>query len=262
MKRLAFPLLMLPAILGLVVAWPRGAVREAQAAPAWGGNCMSCHAQVIPSPLVVVNNDTAADPDEGLTGAPDRGTLKVFHGFTGRANRLELRVTGLAAGDTYAVQLKRLRFPGVTQSAELPHFPDCDWPEWGDVPSYYTDPAIAYTAGAGPTQFAYALEVYAGAAYDYFDLVLAVAGKSAADDALFYGEEHVYLQVVRPGDLDLNGAVEVPDFWLLMDVLGSPGVQIPPAGTDLAVFVLADIDDDEDADLGDFAQFQAAFTGE
>jgi len=247
----------LPLVLG-VLLWR---TRAAQAAPAWGGNCLSCHAQVSPSPLVVVDPDTLADPDETATGAPDRGTLKVFYGYRGRANRLTARVLGLSPNDTYAVQLKRLRFPGVVSGGTLRYFPDCAWPEWGDVPAYYTHPAVAHRAPTGPSEFTYLIEVEPNAAKDFYDLVLAAGGKFAADDQLFYGEEHFYLQVVDPGDFDDSGTVNITDWAIFRPCLAGPDVTTAPPFCDPLAFTLADLEDDEDVDLADFAQFQQLFNG-
>lgn len=187
MKRLA----LLPVVLLLVP----GAARVAWAEPAWGANCLSCHDGLLSETVYVFGEDTEADPDESATGAPDRGALKVFEAFRGEIRTLQAEVLWLDPDDTYAVELKRLRFPGVEDGGELTYGADCAWAEWTAPGDYYSDPVVKYDWGSGPTVFAYDIEVHPDAPYDYYDLVFAVAGKFHADGSLFYGEEHFYLRV-------------------------------------------------------------------
>jgi hypothetical protein len=180
--------------------------------PAWGGNCLSCHGLLQTGVVRVFGEDGMADPDESGTGAPDHGLLKVFRTLRGRTKSLRVEVTDLAVGDTYAVELKRLRFPGVESGRHLSYGADCDWPEWGTPGNYYTDPAVAYRWGPGPTTFSFDIEVKLDSGRDYYDLVFAVAGRFHDDWQLFYAEEHFYLQVWgKPGDLNCDGQVNAKD---------------------------------------------------
>jgi len=200
------------------------AVRAASAAPAWGGNCLSCHGQLLPQTLSVFDYDTLADPDESLTGAPDRGILPVFQAARGQVRPMRLQVSGLAEGDRYAVQLRRLRVPGVEIGGRLYYFADCDWAEWGEQASYYTEPDIGYTWGDGPEQFSYEIRVEPASTYDYYDLVFAVAGRLEPEGELFYWEEHFYLQVfnVVPGDVNCDGLVNSFDIDAFVQALTDP----------------------------------------
>jgi len=257
MKRVALvplvTLLLLPVgLTWLVVGQPS----EAVAAPAWGGNCLSCHSLLTPSPLTVARHDYVADPAEGAGGGPDRGPLKTFIGFRGRTNVLRAHVAGLEPADRYAVQLQRLRFPGVGHGGRLSFTPDCTWPEWGDGAPYYTNPAVAHAAESGPSDFAFEIDVAATAPRDFYDLAFAVGGKGGADDVLFYGEEHFYLRVVEWGDLNDDGSANAADLPLFAQALAGPGVTTPPTGSTAETFALSDLDADEDADLADFAVFQ------
>jgi hypothetical protein len=261
MKRTAYRVIVLVLALPVALAVVLCTAAPATAAPAWGGSCLSCHAQVSPSPLAVVRADALADPDESFTGAPDRGPLPVFYGFRGRTNRLEAEVVGLEPNDAYAVQLTRLRYRGVESGGRLSYFPDCNWPEWGDTAAYYTDPEISYHWGTGPTQFTFNLDVEPNADRDYYDLVLAVAGKFASDGTLFYGEQHFYLQALQPGDIDGDGATGWWDFFFVSTAIGGPDVTELPPHCDPLTFSLADLDDDGDVDLMDIALFQVAYGG-
>ena len=181
-----------------VVLLTCGFARPASAEPAWGANCLSCHGGLVPETLFVFGEDTVADPDESATGAPDRGTLKVFEALRGTTKTLQVEIVWLDPDDTYAIELKRLRFPGVENDGELLFTGDCAWAYWGEPGQHFSDPAVRYRWGTGPTTFAFDIDVHADALFDYYDLVFALAGKST-DGGLFYAEEHFYLQVI-PGD--------------------------------------------------------------
>lgn len=201
-------LLLLPVVLTLVLCWQE----ESLAEPAWGGNCLACHGALAGGAVLVFGEDGIVDPDEGGTGAPDRGPLPVYRAYRGESKRLEVTLADLADGDTYAVELKRLRFPGVEQGGALTFSGDCDWPEWGEQPQYYTQPAIKHTWPGGPPAASFDINVQDDAGFDYYDLVFAVAGKRAVSGELFYAEQHFYLQVVfLVGDADCDGAVDFGD---------------------------------------------------
>ncbi len=189
MKRLALSSIVLLAALGFSgTAW---------AEPAWGVNCLSCHGGWQTDTVFILNEDGTADPDESATGAPDRGSLPVFMASPGDTKTLEMELVGLSPEDTYAVELKRLRFLGVVSGKELTYTGDCAWPYWGEPGKYFTEPPISYEWGSDPTAFSFDLTVQPDAPYDYYDLVFAVAGKWAADGGLFYDEQHFYLRVTE-----------------------------------------------------------------
>ena len=236
--------------------------QSAWAEPAWGVNCLSCHSQLQSGLIEVFGEDTLADPDESATGAPDRGLLKTFQALPTTTETLQAEVLGLSADDTYAVQLKRLRYSGVESGARLEFNEDCSWPGWGEPATYYTEPPIGYYWGEGPTAFAFDIQVEPTLPfhYDYYDLVFAVAGKYASDGSLFYSEEHFYLYVgVYKGDFDEDGDVDLTDYMLFADCLTGPEEGIPRS--ECTIFDQADFDEDGYVDLDDFAAFQEAFTG-
>ncbi len=243
-------------VLLLVVC---GAARAA-GEPPWGANCLACHGQWQPNYLSVVGYDLLADPDESATGAPDRGTLKVFRGFRGTTETLAVSLSGLIEGDTYAVELRRLRFPGVEHGGTLAYGADCAWPEWGENASYYTQPAVGYRWGSGPAVLEYELAVEPEADLDYYDVVLAVAGQFEGDGTLFYVEEHVYVQVFgEPGDLNCDGVLDFEDINPFVLALTNPAAyagQYPACHA-----VLADCDGDRQVGFGDINAFVALLSG-
>lgn len=253
MKRLAF----LPVVLLLTLWLPQTSL----AAPAWGGNCLSCHGDYQSGAVTVVDADTAADPDESATGAVDRGELPVYQLFPGQTKTLRAVVAGLEDDDVYAVELKRLRFAGVEEGGELVYTPDCQWPGWGATSGYYTEPAVAYKWGADPTVFEFDIQVEPNATPDYYDLVFAVAGKYSDGGGLFIAEEHFYLQVERAGDLDGDGDVDLGDFSTFRSCMAGPNDTVPPLACPQVTFDACDFDDDSDVDLNDFSRLAAGFTG-
>ena len=247
MRRLAFLTVVLLPVLGVA--------RLAWAEPAWGVNCLSCHGEMPIDLLVVIGEDTMADPDETNTGAPDRGLLKVFDAYRGAVKTLQAEVVGLGTGDRYAVQLKRLRYPGVEAGADLTYTPDCAWAYWGSPGKYFTDPEVGYRGESGPSIFSYDIGVDMGIPDDYFDLVFAVAGVFD-DGVLFYAEEHFYIHVSRlPGDMDGDGDVDNDDYALFVPCYTGPdGGPVGPGCEP------GDFDGDDDIDCFDWDAFVLAWT--
>jgi hypothetical protein len=239
-------------VLAILVLCSAGGL-VARAEPAWGSNCLSCHGGWQPAAIRVVDYDATVDPNEAATGAPDRGPLHTFRLWRGQTRALTAEVLGLLPGETYAVQLKRLRYPGVEHNGTLVYGADCDWPEWGESAPYYTQPATAFTWGSGPALLDYALRAAPTATNDYYDLVLAVAGK-AADGALLYAEEHFYVQVRGTlGDVNCDGVVSFADINPFVLALTSPtgyAAQYPACSASLA-----DVNADGVVGFGDINPF-------
>ncbi|MCK4343320.1 MAG: hypothetical protein KAY37_16520 [Phycisphaerae bacterium] len=68
------------------------------------------------------------------------------------------------------------------------------------------------------------------------------------------GDAYTYEVFIR-GDLNFDDAVDLDDYNILAGCLNGPGVVVQPDCE------LADLDGDDDVDLADFAEFQAAFSG-
>ncbi len=247
------PLTLLPVVLLLTLS----VASTTQAEPAWGVNCLSCHSEWLDGALYVFGEDAVADPDESGTGAPDRGPLPVYHVAPGQFRTLEVDVLGLGAGDVYAVELKRIRFPGVEVGGELTYSDDCGWAYWGEPGKYYTDPAIGYSWGSGPTTFSFDIGVNFDAPEDFYNLVFAVAGRRASDGSLFSSEEHFYVKVTSSaikGDFDSDGDVDFDDFDAFVFCFAGDGERME-AGCEHC-----DLDGDSDVDCSDWIVFRGAWT--
>jgi hypothetical protein len=253
MKHLAF----LPVVFLLVCA-----VRPVHAAPVWGTNCQSCHNHVVTDKFLIFGEDKMADPVEHGAGLPDQGSLPTFRASRGRTTMVSAEVLWLDAEDLYAVEVKRLRHPGVEHGGILSYTGDCEWSEWSDPGNHFTDPAVSYRWGDGPTRFAFEITVDGDTPIDYYHLVFAVAGVVKSTGELFYQEEHFYLQVddfAQPGDMDEDGDLDLQDFAAFADCLAGQVVSTPPFACEQYAFDLADIDNDDDVDLQDFSYLQMEY---
>ena len=246
--------------VSLAAVFVIGLAQPAAAEPAWGGNCLSCHGVLLNNTLWVVGEDLFADPDETNTGAPDRGTLPVFQAYRGRTKSLQTQLGGLSPDDTYAVAIRRLRFPGVENGRQLSYTGDCSWPEWGESSQYYTDPVIKHVWGSGPTSFDFAIDVGSDAGEDYYDLTFAVAGKLVGTGELFYATEHFYLQVLSArGDMDCDGDVDFDDINPF--VIALSGQQAYEMLYPDCQWLNADCDADGDVDFDDINPFVTLLSG-
>lgn len=181
-------------VVGAGIAQLAFSPRDAEAAPAWGGSCLSCHGGGAEGDLTIAGFSGWLDPDESATGAPDRGLLPVFRVAPGQSVALMATVQSLALGDHYAVAIRRLRHHGVVHGRPLDASPDCSWADWVSPDSYLTEPYLSYRWGDGPSLFVHEIAVAAGAPSDVFDLVLELAGERP-DGTLFSVSEHFYLAV-------------------------------------------------------------------
>jgi len=66
--------------------------------------------------------------------------------------------------------------------------------------------------------------------------------------------------LVRDGDMDRDGDVDLADFTTFSQCTAGPDVGTPPPGCDPCDFSNADLDGDSDVDLRDFAEFTRVFT--
>jgi len=182
---------------GLMIVTMAG---SALARPQYARNCNDCHfggpADVgVPE---VVGFDAMADPDETLTGAVDRGLLKVFTAAPGETVDLSVLIDfGDATGTRFAAELKRMELAGVVNGGTLTFDADADWffqtgTEFPDLSApYYTIPEDSGMSFTAAQTFTFSMLVGASTTPDYYDLEFAVAGQPG----FHYNDEHFYLHV-------------------------------------------------------------------
>lgn len=66
---------------------------------------------------------------------------------------------------------------------------------------------------------------------------------------------------VTSTDIDHDGDVDMDDLTLCASCLAGPDISTPPPGGDPGDLFRADLNGDNDVDLGDSAQMQSVFTG-
>lgn len=189
------------------------------ARPHYSRDCFNCHFGTPPNPLApeAVGWDAMADPDESLTGAPDRGALKVYTAAPGASVDLQILVDFLANQTDptrFAVALKRMEVAGVENNGRLTYSADPDWfYQEGQFPPdpaapYYSLPQDQGMTYAGPQTLTFTFAVDPLADEDYYDLVFALAGTE--NGVRFYGDERFYLHVVpEPSTAALLGALSM-----------------------------------------------------
>jgi hypothetical protein len=260
MKRLAILPVFIAVSLPVVLVTTLSGERPVQAEPAWGGNCLACHDLMLDNLIEFVDADGMVDPDESGTGAPDRGLRPFFKAYRGGTTTLQIDLSGFVPDDTYAVEIRRLKFPGVEQGGQLSYSGDCDWAQWSETASYFTDPHVTYKWGAGPTLFEFDLNVNADADVDYYNIIFAVAGRLTGSQELYYAQEHFYVQVLlQPGDTNCDGALTFKDINPFILALSDP-VGYQQAFPDCDIMT-ADCNLDGLVDFRDINPFVALLSG-
>ena len=77
---------------------------------------------------------------------------------------------------------------------------------------------------------------------------------------MFYAEQHFYLRVSVPGDLDDDGTVTMADNVRFVACMTGPGNTTRPPSCSAADFMAADLDADDDVDLADYRTFADNFS--
>jgi hypothetical protein len=164
--------------------------------------------------------DTTFNPNEILTGKPDRGTLKVYEINPGQSVDLDVLVDFLVVRDyeRFAVAIRNTHDTGVVIGGNLVFTADPDWTaQTGTVlpsPTYHTIPAGASMPGiAGITYvsaatFTFTMNVGLATLPDYYYLEFVVGGNTltAGPAQLYNGVEGFYLHVLpEPGSIVVLG---------------------------------------------------------
>ena len=209
---------------------PQGTVfpgnsKHAMHANVMGTNCFLCHRTGDEwNPYIGWSDGTAHSPPVGCTGCH------------GRDYGPDVGNSGVGLRDHHA-------FSGVNECASCHNQDPAPLPE--DVaPSYYGTPDTS-------------VDDPCNTALNYLEdwSVGDTIGLDNDGDGLYDGSD----SDCCPGDIDLDGDVDIDDFALFTDSMAGPTQMEPLPGVDPAHFTRADLDLDKDVDLADFADFQQHF---
>jgi hypothetical protein len=181
--------------------------------------------------------------DDVLIAAPDaangRGKVYLVYGSPSLSGELDL--SDIAAGT-----LPGAMFIGRNTN---------DYVGGGETTVFNTDPSGGWTRAN--SRGVAALGDIDGDGFDDFAISAMLASPDRATEA---GEVYICYGGPRttPGDLTVDGMVDLADFLLFSGCMGGPDVADPP-GCDPMIFERADLHQDNDVDLDDFADFQVLF---
>ena len=206
---------------------PRGTIfpgnsKHAMHANVMATNCFLCHRDGDNwNPYIGWSNGTAHNPPVGCTGC---------HG----------RDYGSNTGNSGAGLRAHHAFEGVTECATCHGQDPTPLPE-NVAPIYYGTPDTS-------------VDDPCNRALSYLEnwSVGDTLGLDNDGDGLFDGSD----DDCCPGDIDLDGDVDIADFGPFADSVAGPEQTEAPPSVDPAYFARADLDLDKDVDLVDFAGFQ------
>ena len=163
---------------------------------------------------------------------------------------------------------------------------DNEFPGQDDREVYATDISADITfsptdMSSGSLRFVRSADTLAGYYWSGSNYELIGSGTVALSDATFklraWSHDHCFAnqdvlvafdnimlnagQMICPGDIDADGAVDLEDFALFANCMSGPSASTPPGGCTQEEFDAADLDDDEDVDLADFGGFEQTLSG-
>jgi hypothetical protein len=187
-----------------------------------GNDCSACHNVAVTGRMEVTGEDSLRDLGTQLDGKR-RGPLKTFKAFPGQVLTLAIRV--LDGSNRFAVQIKDFEKPA--QRSDANH--RLTWsPANGAAnvwtrhevtnPPYFTKDNGANGGLMGsiaPITYTFEVLVASDTPLDVYELVFAVPGRRNGQGV--YQEEHFYIEVISPFDLNNDGVVDCADICTLVD---------------------------------------------
>ena len=185
-------------------------------------NCFECHTTMVTGRMEVTGEDSLTNLGTQLDGSV-RGPLKTYKVAPGQVVTLSVRV--LDGNDRFAVQLKDFEKPAQRSNASnlLIWSPANDanniWTrQQVSNPPYFTknvSPNSGISGSISPITYTFDLLVESDTPVDIYELVFAVPGRRSG--ARVYQEEHFYIEVVSPFDLNRDGIVDGADISVMVD---------------------------------------------
>ena len=186
-------------------------------------NCNACHTSKVTGRMEATGEDSLTNLGTQLDGSI-RGPLKTYKAAPGQVVTLSVRV--LDGRDMFAVQIKDFEKPARRSSStnQLIWSPANDsdnvWTrqEVSNPPYFTKDNGnnAGLSGSISPITYTFDLLIETDTPVDVYELVFAVPGRTSGL-GLVYQEEHFYIEVLSPFDLNRDGIVDGADITLMVD---------------------------------------------
>lgn len=186
-------------------------------------NCNSCHTTKVTGRMEATGGDSLTNLGIQLDGSV-RGPLKTYKTSPGQVVTLSVRV--LDGKDMFAVQIKDFEKPARRSSStnQLIWSPANDsdnvWTrqEVSNPPYFTKDNGnnAGLSGSISPITYTFDLLIEIDTPPDVYELVFAVPGRKSGL-GLVYQEEHFYIEVLSPFDLNRDGIVDGADITLMVN---------------------------------------------
>jgi len=186
-------------------------------------NCNACHTSAVTGRMEANGEDSLTNLGTQLDGSI-RGPLKTYKVAPGQVVTLSVRV--LDGRDMFAVQIKDFEKPARRSSSSNLLI----WSPVNDAgniwtrqevsnPPYFTKDNGNNNAISGsitPITYTFDLLIETDTPVDVYELVFAAPGRTSGL-GLVYQEEHFYIEVLSPFDLNRDGIVDGADISVIVD---------------------------------------------
>jgi hypothetical protein len=186
-------------------------------------NCNACHSSEVTGRMEVIGEDSLTNLRIQLDGNV-RGPLKTYQVAPGQVVTLSLNV--IDGSDRFAVQIKEFENPARrNDSSNL-----LIWSPVNDADNIWTRQEVSnppyftkdngnnngISGSVSPITYTFDILIESGTPVDVYELVFAVPGRTNSI-GLVYQEEHFYIEVLSPFDLNRDGIVDGEDIFIMVD---------------------------------------------
>jgi hypothetical protein len=221
MKVRTISVILIVNVIGIVLA---GTVQGRPSyATTRNNNCNACHTSEVTGRVEATGEDSLTNLGAQLDGNV-RGPLKTYKAAPGQVVTLSVRV--LDGRDMFAVQIKDFEQPARrNNSSNL-----LIWSPVNDAGNIWTRQEVSnppyFTKDNGnnagisgsvtPVTYTFDLLIEFDTPVDVYELVFAAPGRTSGL-GLVYQEEHFYIEVLSPFDLNRDGIVDGADISVMVD---------------------------------------------